>query len=243
MHNYKQCVYNNTDSPDYNLGCPPVNPHLRRNCLKMNTNSIKNNGRQDRRVNRTRRQLREALTALILEKGYDAITIEDITDRADLGRTTFYLHYRGKEELLLESIGTTAQELYDQVTTLFDAGLPPTPQMGSSAIAFIFQQVAQNSILYRIILKGGAASRVQHFILDFLSEAARPYFEQTYLVENQAVIPLEVLTNYFSAALIGFLNWWLETDMPYPADQAAGYFEAMFFTGMRNLRRSDANEN
>ena len=209
----------------------------------MNTYSIKKVGRPDRRVNRTRRQLREALTALILEKGFDVITIEDITERADLGRTTFYLHYHGKEDLLLESIGTTAQELYDQVTTLFDVGLPRTPQMGLSAIALIFQHAAQNSTLYRIILQGGAASRVQHFILDFLSEAAKPYFEQTYLVENQAVIPIEVLANYFSAALIGFLTWWLEADMPYPADHAAGYFEAMFFSGVRNLRKSDADEN
>ena len=53
----------------------------------------------DRRVNRTRRLLREALLALIMEEGYDAVTIEEITDRADLGRTTFYLHYRDKEDL------------------------------------------------------------------------------------------------------------------------------------------------
>ena len=53
--------------------------------------------RTDRRTNRTRRQLREALLALILEKGYDSITVEDITGRADLGRTTFYLHYRDRK--------------------------------------------------------------------------------------------------------------------------------------------------
>lgn len=48
----------------------------------------------DRRVRRTRRALQDSLTSLILEKGYDAVTVEDITDRADLGRTTFYLHYK-----------------------------------------------------------------------------------------------------------------------------------------------------
>lgn len=55
----------------------------------------------DRRVRRTRRALQDSLTSLILEKGYDAVTVEDITDRADLGRTTFYLHYKDKEELLI----------------------------------------------------------------------------------------------------------------------------------------------
>ena len=69
----------------------------------------------DRRTRRTRRSLREALFALILEKGYDAVTIEHITERADLGRTTFYLHYRDKEDLLLEAIDTIAAELIARI--------------------------------------------------------------------------------------------------------------------------------
>ena len=64
--------------------------------------------KQDRRVNRTRRLLRESLMKLVAEKGYDSVTIEDITETAELGRTTFYLHYRDKEELLLESIDAIA---------------------------------------------------------------------------------------------------------------------------------------
>jgi AcrR family transcriptional regulator len=203
--------------------------------LIMNTNSINNPSRQDRRVNRTRRQLREALTALILEKGYDVLTIEDITERADLGRTTFYLHYRGKEELLLESISTTAQELYEQVNAQIEPGMQHSPQLGLQAVSQVFQHAAQNSMLYRIILKGGAASKVQRFIFEFLSEAAKPYFEQRFITHSQASVPLEVITNYFSAAMLGFLTWWLEADMPYTAEEAAGYFTTMFLSGTRNL--------
>src|SRR5512141_2904590 len=55
----------------------------------------------DRRVQRTQQLLREALVALILEKGYDAITVQDILDLANMGRSTFYAHYRDKEDLLL----------------------------------------------------------------------------------------------------------------------------------------------
>ena len=58
----------------------------------------------DRRIQRTRQLLREALFALIVERGYEAITVQDITERANLGRTTLYLHYRDKEELLKASI-------------------------------------------------------------------------------------------------------------------------------------------
>ena len=206
----------------------------------MNTHSSNSPTRPDRRVNRTRRQLREALTALILEKGYDDLTIEEITARADLGRTTFYLHYSGKEELLLECIGTTAQELYDQVNPLINTGMPRSPQMGLTAVSQVFHHAALNSLLYRIILKGGAASKVQQFIQEFLSEAARPYFEQAYQTEQPSSIPIDVIAHYFSVAMLGFLTWWLEADMPYSPDEAAGYFTSLFFAGASHLRSDSA---
>ena len=55
----------------------------------------------DRRVQRTRELLQKTLIELITERGYDAITIQDIVDRANIGRTTFYLHYNSKDELLM----------------------------------------------------------------------------------------------------------------------------------------------
>ncbi|WP_441289055.1 TetR/AcrR family transcriptional regulator [Sorangium sp. KYC3313] len=56
---------------------------------------------QDRRVQKTRKLLSDALVALILEKGYDEVSIQDIIDRANVGRSTFYSHYENKEQLLL----------------------------------------------------------------------------------------------------------------------------------------------
>ena len=57
--------------------------------------------KMDRRAQRTRELLQKALIELISERGYDAITIQDIVDRANLGRTTFYLHYNSKDELFM----------------------------------------------------------------------------------------------------------------------------------------------
>src|SRR6266511_3052594 len=75
---------------------------------------------QDRRVRRTRRTLHEALIALILERGYERVTVQDILDRADVGRSTFYAHYRDKEALLL----TSFDDVRDELRREFDA----TPQ-------------------------------------------------------------------------------------------------------------------
>src|SRR5579871_6195119 len=54
----------------------------------------------DRRVQKTRQALQEALIALILEKGYDNVIVRDILDRANVGRSTFYAHYQDKDDLL-----------------------------------------------------------------------------------------------------------------------------------------------
>ena len=60
--------------------------------------------RLDPRVVRTRQMLRDALVSLIAEKGFDALTVQDIADRATLNRATFYLHYQDKHELLINSL-------------------------------------------------------------------------------------------------------------------------------------------
>ena len=55
----------------------------------------------DRRVGKTRKALKEALTDLILEKGYESVTVQDVIDRADVGRSTFYAHFVDKDDLLM----------------------------------------------------------------------------------------------------------------------------------------------
>src|SRR4026209_1950526 len=57
--------------------------------------------RPDRRVGKTRKALKEALTDVILEKGYEAVTVQDVIDRADVGRSTFYAHFTDKDDLLM----------------------------------------------------------------------------------------------------------------------------------------------
>src|SRR5438105_749468 len=69
----------------------------------------------DPRVIRTRQLLREALVAIILEKGYDATSIQDIAERAGLRRATFYLHYKDKDELLLSMLRDTLEALMQQM--------------------------------------------------------------------------------------------------------------------------------
>ena len=58
----------------------------------------------DRRIRRTQKSLHDALIALLLEKNYDAITVQEVLDRADVGRSTFYAHFQSKDELLMSGM-------------------------------------------------------------------------------------------------------------------------------------------
>jgi AcrR family transcriptional regulator len=196
--------------------------------------------KSDRRVSRTRRQLREALMSLILEKGYDAVTVEDITSRADLGRTTFYLHYRDKEELLLESIDAIANDLKSQVDRMTSAGGQTADQ--PQPIHMAFHHAAEHADLYRIILQGEGATKtatrirriISSGIIDFLQARA-----QMTAASPTAPRILQMVADYFASALLGYLTWWLEEGTPGTPDEMADRFLDLFFNGAREtLSRS-----
>ncbi|HSB01311.1 MAG TPA: TetR/AcrR family transcriptional regulator, partial [Anaerolineales bacterium] len=122
----------------------------------------------DRRIQRTRQSLRTALLGLIKEKGYDAISTEEITERANVGRATFYLHYKDKEDLLLEEFSEMAKEKAQVLSEIpFSAWLASEEEAGASAekrpappLLIVFEHIHENSELYYILLKSERSSRI-----------------------------------------------------------------------------------
>lgn len=192
----------------------------------------------DRRTRRTRRSLREALFALILEKGYEAVTIEDITERADLGRTTFYLHYRDKEDLFLEAIDTIAAELIARLPppSHWRVAEPVENQPVVDAILIVFAHAAENGQLYRIILRGEGGTRASGRLHEIISHTAIEIIEaRVRSGDLHPRIPVRVYASYFAGALLAMLTWWLEENMPYPPEETAEMFRDLFFLGGRRM--------
>lgn len=200
----------------------------------------------DRRVNRTRRALHEAFQALIEEKGYDAVTVEEITGRANLGRTTFYLHYRDKEDLLLEGFSELVDDLFQQIARiplsawrLGNEAAPGTPAL-VTPIRMIFQHARENAWLYRLVLRGEGLTRISSRLHEYINSAVHAFLQVkagTEGVRFEARVPLEVFSNYFASALIGMITWWLEHNTPYPAEQMAEMFERLFMPGATEVIR------
>src|SRR5579864_499085 len=120
----------------------------------------------DRRVQRTHTLLRDALMALIEERGYEPILIQDITDRANVSRTTFYLHFRDKDDLLF----TTMEELYDDLVekSMVRSGDSEDHSIRGGIDATDFQHVVDHAKFYRVMIgkhgSGGFVMRVQAYL-------------------------------------------------------------------------------
>ena len=187
------------------------------------------NQRVDRRVQRTRLLLSEALQALILEQGYDATTVLEITERANIGRATFYLHYKDKEELLLSSL----EGVFDDLVRHLEASPSQDWRLiGQGGVALAFEHAAENANLYRIIFSGHGAWSISRRIRDYIASYAKQIFENAQAEEGlQPQLPADILANYIAASLLGLIAWWLEHDMPYSAEEMGEMFQLLNFQG------------
>jgi AcrR family transcriptional regulator len=203
--------------------------------------------KNDRRVDRTRKALREALFDLIREKSYDQITVEEITERANLGRTTFYLHYKDKEDLLLEDFIDLIDEMVNKVVDrplqrlkarmaypATDVSPPNRPNLFRPNLK-IFQHAARNADLYRIVLQNGGSvkigERLKEIIIKAIHQLATASQEDRDL-EIKFEMPVEVIANFYAGSILGLISWWLDNDMPYTPEQMTLFSQRLFFLGL-----------
>jgi len=210
---------------------------LDENSLNISQMSTTIHVKIDRRVTRTRQGLREALLQLMDEKEFSAITVEEITDRANLGRTTFYLHYRDKEDLLLEEVADLIHKLTHQVASvpIAEWQQQQTPQR---PILLLFQHVKANARFYRLLLRGEdmlqATERLGNIIITAVNELAGIKGEVQSLLENSRV-PISFLGYYFTGALFATIIWWLEQDLASSPEEIAALFQEMILPGMKKV--------
>jgi AcrR family transcriptional regulator len=179
--------------------------------------------RLDRRVQRTRKLLREALMALILEEGYDAISIQDITEKANLGRATFYLHFKDKDELLLEVMDEFIQDFLQQVPQLSQAQWRLDDP---KAIEKLFDFAADHYDLYRIMIIGSGGITASRQLQRTMADNIRDCIDEE--METLGVDPIispDFIANHFAGSLLGTIYWWLDNDLPYTVEEMAEMFQ------------------
>jgi AcrR family transcriptional regulator len=175
--------------------------------------------RHARRRAQTRSLLVESALQLVLERGYEAITIQDITDRADLGRGTFYIHFKDKEEAIWASFEGLFRQLEQSAHRQLDRR---TPQVEYYGLLNIFQHAAAHRDLYRVMLGGQGSARLAGRAQDYLAGIFLTDIRAAPPPEQDFHLPEEFEAQYLVGVLARLLYWWLETPQDYTAEQMAG---------------------
>lgn len=164
----------------------------------------------DLRVQRTRRLLGEALIALMAERDYEAISIGDITQTAQVGYRTFFRHYESKDALL--------QAVIDDIMARFRRMrvLPDIAGSSEQNTIAAFHFAEEHADLFRLLLQTRAAEVLIATVSDFAMEEGENFF-------SGSDLPDELVTYHFASSIVNFLRWWLLNNMPFPAEEMAVY--------------------
>ncbi|MCC0649885.1 TetR/AcrR family transcriptional regulator C-terminal domain-containing protein [Clostridioides sp. ZZV15-6598] len=187
----------------------------------------------DRRTIRTKKMIRSALAELIDEKGFNNISVTDLTQRADINRGTFYLHYVDKYDLLEKIENEIIQEIEEETKHLdsvnmmnIDASNEPLPFMVK-----LFEYFRKNSVIIKSILGPKGDPTFERKIKKFIEINL---FEKQKLKNfniDEAVISEEYFIQYILSADLGVIQYWLEKNMKESPDEMALILARMSLLG------------
>ena len=171
--------------------------------------------------------IRDVLMSLILEKGYEHVSIKDITERAGVDRTTFYLHFKDKDDLFEKS----QRWMVDDLMELRSMSGVPYP-----GIRFVFEHMAANRERYLAIYKAEGSATSVPPVQDYIVRSMMPMLEAQ-LAERgiKAGDDLEPLTRYFAGAFRGLARWWLESGASRSPAELSALFMRLTLRGMESF--------
>ncbi len=171
-------------------------------------------GAEDRRVRRTTQALTHALVALVQEQQYDTITVQDLLDRADVGRSTFYCHYRSKDDLLLRSFEALLDRLDGAMNRVGD---PSSPRVAPARE--LFHHVGEFQSFHRSLARGRMLERLYQAGTNQLSRTIAPRLAALTPRTDRAIAPHPVMAQALAGALFALLRWWVDKDAPYSPEE------------------------
>ncbi|GAA1838075.1 TetR/AcrR family transcriptional regulator [Luedemannella flava] len=174
----------------------------------------------DRRVRRTRFAIHRALMDLMLEKGYEAVTVTEIIDRADIGRSTFYAHYTDKRDVLYASL--------DELAGFLRAHRDDGEGLFGFSLA-MFEHAHEQRLLIRALLGRRGGTVVRDRIAYVIGELVR---EQLVAHNPAPAIPLDLLVAGVVGAYMALLARWADGDEPHTPAQLDAAFRQLVTPGV-----------
>jgi AcrR family transcriptional regulator len=187
----------------------------------------------DRRAARTQKALHGALMSLIVRKGYEAITVQDIIDEADVGRSTFYSHYTGKEDLLRSGFQTLRAELAEAQRTAGAKSEATQDEPLGFSLA-MFEHACEYRHIYKALLGGRGSVIAVNEIRRVLSEIVK---KELSVVSENDTVPQDLRVQFVVTAFLTVLTWLLERRPRLTPTQVDAMFRRLVLNGIGSSDR------
>lgn len=184
----------------------------------------------DRRVRRTRAALRDSLIVLMTEKGYEAVTVQDVIDHADVGRSTFYAHYTDKADLLADLLVQLRGQLMPSGSA--EQTSPRRPLRFSLEM---FRHVSDQRVLLLGLLGPTGGSPVVMQIEGMLVDIVRAELDQLRPMGSPLRVPIDLVSASLVASFLASLKWWVDTEFFKTPEEMDVLYQALVAPGLRSI--------
>ncbi|SRR6266567_1303583 len=189
----------------------------------------------DRRVARSRNMLHQALHSLIAKKGYDAVTVEDICETADVGRSTFYAHFTGKDDLMRCGLEHLRRQLLDRQKSAASSAEKEARGFGFSLT--MFEHARDHVHRYQALVGSRGGAVALGTIRQILCDCVRGELAAIGDKNPKDGIPREFIVLYVVGAYMAVLTWWLDGGAKLPPAKIDAMFQRLASDGIGSLFR------
>ncbi len=181
----------------------------------------------DRRQRKTRAAIFQAFRALLAEKSYSRITVQDIIDAADVGRTTFYAHFETKDDLLK----ALCEELFGHIiSSTLDCththGLYSDKDAPQSVFCHLLQHLQEDENNILGLLSSESSELFRRYFKASLNQLVQDQFINQ-SGKNSAGLPQDFLINHISGSFVEMVLWWIKGRMKQTPEELDRYFRAV----------------
>lgn len=181
----------------------------------------------DRRQKKTRKAIFDAFTKLLSKKSYSHITVQDIIDEADIGRTTFYAHFETKDHLLK----ALCEELFGHITdntknAMKGNGLYSDEEAPSSATCHLLHHLKEDRNIVALLSHDSSEIFLRYF-REKLSEFFETEFSEQHIRRNNLDIPDDFIINHISGSFVEMVLWWIQSDLKQSPEELDRYYQAV----------------
>ena len=182
----------------------------------------------DRRVQKTRKLLHEALMALLHEKRYDDIVVKEILDRANVGRSTFYTHFRDKDDLLVSG-------MLGMLRSMRTARMPPSTSGAEQLVWFslpIFEHIERERRTGRLWIGSRGRAILHEHLRKVLVELISGHTKSGVPARRNTRVPADLLVQHVASTFVLVLNWWVERRSTLTPTQVDALFRALILPSL-----------